>query len=273
MAYKTILVHAEADADGDDRVRAAAQVAGLFNARVVGLGAEGTFPILSSGYVATDGMALEAVRERVAADLPKAEQRFRSLTADVAGGVDWVVGYDYPAAEIARHACCADLVVASRPGRGRSPAVAAPAVDIVLQAGAPVLFTPDTARPFRGESVLIAWKNSREARRAVGDSLPFLMRANRVTVATVAGESETDGHASLKCVAQRLARQGVEVETLSVPKGRGQVADTIEHTANRVGADLIVMGAYGHSRLQEWMLGGATEDLLAAASRYVLFSH
>jgi nucleotide-binding universal stress UspA family protein len=228
---------------------------------------------MTTGYAASDGMVIEAVRERIAADLPIAEQRFRSLTQGVADGVDWLTGYDYPAVEIARHARGADLVVASRPTRGCNPAFAAPAADVVLEAGAPVLMVGDIGAPLRAEHVLVAWKNTRESRRALADAMPFLMRAHKVTVLVVSGESEEVEQVGLHEVAARLARHGVDVDTLVAPKGKGTVAETIERTANRLQADLIVMGAYGHSRLQEWVLGGVTEDLLAASPHTVLFSH
>ena len=273
MSYKTILAHTEANGASDSRVQLAVQVAGMFGSKVIGLGAEGFFPIMTSGYAASDGMVIEAVRERIAADLPLAEARFRDLTRDVAEGVDWLTGYDYPAIEIARHARGADLIVASRPSRGANPAFSAPAADVVLEAGVPVLFAADVAGPLKAEQVLVAWKNTRESRRAVADALPFLMRAHKVTLLVVSGESEDVEQVGLHEVAQRLARHGVDVETMVAPKGRGTVAEAIERTATRVSADLIVMGAYGHSRLQEWVLGGVTEDLLVASSRFVLFSH
>jgi nucleotide-binding universal stress UspA family protein len=119
----------------------------------------------------------------------------------------------------------------------------------------------------------VAWKNTREARRALADALPFLMRASQVTVAVISGESEEVEHIGLQEVSERLGRHGVKVKTLVAPKGCGTVTDAIERVAGEVSADLIVVGAYGHSRLQEWVLGGVTEDLLAASSRCVLFSH
>lgn len=273
MSYKTLLVHAEAGDGADERIKLAMDVAAMFDARIIGLGAEGFFPLLSSGYAAADGAVIEAVRERIAADLPRAEQRFRSLTQSVAGGVDWVSGYDYPAAELAIHARAADLIVSSRPPHGATAAFSAPAADVVLQTGVPVLFGPGGVATLKAEHVLLAWKNTREARRALADSLPFLMRAQKVTVAVVSEESSESEHVGLDQVARRLVRHGVDVDTQVVRKGRHTVAEALEHTAASLSADLIVMGAYGHSRFQEWVLGGATEDLLASSSRFVLFSH
>jgi len=273
MPYKSILVHAGATDSSDARIKLAVQVAAMFSSKVIGVAAEGFFPIMTTGFAASDGMMIEAVRERIAADLPLAEQRFRALTAGLAGGVEWLTGYDYPAVEMARHARGADLVVAARPPHGSNPAFAAPVADVVLEAGVPVLVAANADVPLKGDQVLVAWKNTREARRVLADALPFLMRASKVTVLVVSSESEEAEQAGLREVAARLARHGVDVDTLVAPQGRGAVAETIERTASRLQADLIVMGAYGHSRLQEWVLGGVTEDLLAASPHHVLFSH
>jgi nucleotide-binding universal stress UspA family protein len=273
MSYKTLLVQAEPTARGDDRVKLAADVAAMFEARVIGLASEGFFPVYGAGDAMATGAVIEAVRERIAADLPIAEQRFRDLTTSVAAGVEWLTGYDYPAGELIAHAYAADLMIASRPGDGSDPAFGAPAADLVLMSGTPVLFTASGGGRLSADTVLVAWKNTRECRRALADALPFLMRARKVTVVGVSGEATSVEQAALDVVARRLARHGVDVDTQVVAKAHNGIARTLEYTAAKVGADLIVMGAYGHSRVREWILGGATEDMLAASSRFVLFSH
>ena len=273
MSYKTLLVHAETTGRGDDRIRLAVDVAAMFDARVIGLASEGFFPVFGAGDAIATGAVIEAVRESIAADLPIAEQRFRGLTTTVAAGVDWITGFDYPAGELVAHAYAADLIIASRPEKGYAPAFAAPAADLVLMSGTPVLFAPSAGGQLKAENVLVAWKNTRECRRALANSLPFLMRAHKVTVVGVSGEDSSVEQTALDVVAKRLARHGVDVDTQVVAKTDQGVAETLEKAAAEVGADLIVMGAYGHSRFQEWILGGATEDMLAASSRFVLFSH
>jgi nucleotide-binding universal stress UspA family protein len=273
MSYKTLLVQAETTERGDDRVRLAVDVAAMFDARLIGLASEGFFPVMTSGIAYADGVVIEAVRQRIAADLPVAEKRFRELTKGVSAGVDWLTGYDYPAAELIAHVYAADLLIASRPTRGTTPAFGAPAADLVLTSGTPVLFTADGGARLKAENIVLAWKNTRECRRALADALPFLMRAHKVTVVGVSGEDSSVEQAGLGVVAKRLARHGVDAETLLVPKERAGIATTLEVAAAKVDADLIVMGAYGHSRFQEWILGGATESMLAESSRFVLFSH
>jgi nucleotide-binding universal stress UspA family protein len=272
MSYKTILVHADPGEGADDRVKLAVDVAAIFDAKVIGLAAEGYYSLVAAGFAAEATM-LEMVRERIAEDLPLAEKRFRSLTSSVAAGVEWITGYDNPAIELAQHAHAADLIVASRPPRGTSPTFAAPAAEVVMGAGAPVLLTPSTPASFKGENVVVAWKNTRESRRAIADALPLLMRAHKVTVTAVDGENSGIEQAELDAIVRRLARHGVEASSVITLRGRGTVSDALELTAAKASADLIVMGAYGHSRFQEWVLGGVTEDLVAACSRFVLFSH
>jgi nucleotide-binding universal stress UspA family protein len=273
MSFKTILVHAAPGPSCNQRVRLAIRVADLFDASVTGLGAEAFDPIGATGYATADGAVIEAVRERIAADLPAAEKHFHDLTAG-RQGVAWVVGEDYPDKVLALHARGADLIVASRPARGESATFAARPADLIMEAGGPVLLVADGDAEFRGEQIVVGWKDTRESRRAVSDALPFLMRAHNVVIVAVCGEANTQfDQAGLRDVARRLARHGVEASTEVVPKGRATVAEALEDAAVRHAADLIVVGAYGHSRLQEWMLGGVTEDLVASSSKFVLLSH
>ncbi|HWF01250.1 MAG TPA: universal stress protein [Caulobacteraceae bacterium] len=274
MTYKTLLVHAEPGPGADTRLKLAIGVAHMFRSKVIGLGAEACYPVVASGYGATDAMVIEATREQIAADLVKAKARFERTMA-AAGDLEssWLVGYDLPATELARHAGAADMVIASRPVRGARPADTPNAASLVLTAGVPVLFVGATDKPLEASRVLVAWKNTRECRRALSDALPFLMRAEKVALAAVEGEAQPADRSVLEAVAARLARHGVDVEIQTLTKGRRAVAEALEMAAGRFGADLVVMGAYGHSRLQEWVLGGATEDTLVDSSKYVLFSH
>jgi nucleotide-binding universal stress UspA family protein len=273
MAYKTILVHVDPSPESDRRVKLAVRVADLFDGSVNGLGAEAWAPVAASGYAAVDGAVLEAVRQRIAMDLPAAERRFHDLTAGRKGD-RWMACEDYPARVLALEARGADLIVAGRPTPGASSTFAAKPAELIMQAGGPVLLAADNDAVFSGERVVVAWKDSPEARRALADALPFLMRAQRVFVISVAGDTETViDQFGMNDVVRRLSRHGVEAVIDVVHRGRATVADALEIAASHHGADLIVTGAYGHSRLREWALGGVTEDLIAASSKFVLFSH
>jgi nucleotide-binding universal stress UspA family protein len=274
MSFKTILVHAEPGAGSDRRVRLAMQVAKFFDASIIGLGAEAFDPVFASGYAGVDGVVIEAVHDRIEADLPAAEKHFRELTAGRKGS-EWISAEGYPDKMLALHVRGADLIVAGRPTtRFESTTYAAKPAELVMEAGAPVLLAADSDVEFRGDHVVVGWKDTRESRRAVTDALPFLIRAQSVVIVAVCGEANTQiDRVGLQDVARRLARHGVEASVESVPKGKAMVADVLEDVASRHSADLIVSGAYGHARLQEWMMGGVTEDLVASSSKFVLLSH
>ncbi len=273
MSIKTVLVHVDPGPGCNPRVQLAMHVADLFDADLIGLGAEAFDPVFVSGYAATDGVVIEAIQERIAADLPAAEKHFRALTSG-RERIAWVKGVDYPDKLLALNARGADLIVASRPARGESPIFAARLADTIMEAGVPVLLAATTGAAFQGDRIVVAWKDTRESRRALGDALPFLKRAKAVVVVAVCGEADTkSGQAGAADVARRLAAHGVEASVEVVAKGKATVAEVLEDVARRHSADLIVAGAYGHSRLREWALGGVTEDFLASCPQFVLLSH
>ena len=273
MSIKTILVHADPGPGCDRRVALAAQLADRFAAGLVGVGAEAFDPILTSGDPVIDGGLIAAVRKRIEENMPAAEKHFRDLTAGRAG-LNWVSAEDYPDRVLALYARGADLVVSSRPGRHEATTCVPRPADLIMEAGTPVLMAADGDAPLIGERVVIGWRDKRESRRALTDSLPFLKRAKSVVLALVNGEAGMEAdQTALRDVLRRLAAHGIDASVEMVVKGRGTIADALEEAATRRGADLIVVGAYGHSRLREWALGGVTEDFVAASSKHVLFSH
>lgn len=192
---------------------------------------------------------------------------------------EWRLAEDEnPADAVARHARYVDLVMVgqSNPDEPRADGTRI-AETAMLSAGRPVLVVP-YAGDFKtlGRKVLVAWKNSREAARAVNDAVPLLKRAMSVTVLTVnpkAGISG-DGDVPAADIALHLARHGInatashaEVDD-SVPEG-----DVLLNSASDLGADLIVTGGYGHSRAREMVFGGVTRTLLSEMTVPVLFSH
>ncbi|MDR3511310.1 MAG: universal stress protein [Caulobacteraceae bacterium] len=274
MTYKTILVHVEPGPGSDARLELAVEVAAQFDAMVIGLGAQAFYPVFSSGYAAADGAVIEAMRGRIIADLPIAEKRFREATSGVKGGVRWISGMDYPARELALHGRSADLIIASRPEKHASSSYAPTPADVVMEAGGPVLFAADPAKPLNASRIVVGWKDTRESRRALADALPLMRRAEEVVIVEIEGDLKPVAErGGLGEIAGRLERHGIKARTETVARSRATIADDLEHAATRHGADVIVTGAYGHARLREWILGGVTEDLLASSSKCVLFSH
>jgi nucleotide-binding universal stress UspA family protein len=145
-----------------------------------------------------------------------------------------------------------------------------------MQAGRPLLVVPDRVNWLDLRSVLVAWKDTPEARRAVADALPLLRKARDVAIVEIPeqGDDRSAAMAGVADVAAWLARHGVTA-TARVPEAAGNktAAMQLEKVAGDVGAGLIVAGAYGHSRFRELILGGVTEYLVTQSARCVLLSH
>lgn len=167
-----------------------------------------------------------------------------------------------------------DLFVGTLPyaGRGRSGDVEEA---VLFKSGRGCLFVPPDA-PVRGtyDSVFVAWKNSPEAARAVAEALPFLQQAARVTVGV--GQEEAVGEEPAEAVGsdilRYLGRHDVTAELRAIT-GRNDIGEALLGEAGEAGAQLIVMGGYGHSRFREWVLGGVTRHVLSSATVPVLTAH
>jgi nucleotide-binding universal stress UspA family protein len=167
---------------------------------------------------------------------------------------------------LARAAHCADLVVAAK---RELAALDAPAVveELTLAAGVPVLMLPPDGSEGLGQTVVVGWNGSREAARAVHEGLPFLREAQRVILLAV-GEAAAD---SVEAGAAMLQRHGVTIEPHRIDGSDGDAGTVLLTQAADRGADLLVMGAYGHGRLRELVFGGATRRVLREAPLPVLF--
>jgi len=271
--YKTILVHAEPGLASTHRVEAAARLARDLDARLIGLGAETYEPLNASApdgtYFAGEVIAVQA--EQVAKDLVAAEAAFRR---DAAGAsFDWRCVQDYPGRALVQTARTCDLIVVSPKG-SRGAAQQVDPADVVMGAGRPVLIVPEDRHHLRAMSVVVAWKDTRECRRALDDAMPLLQRAEDVIVHAVCKPDEADRMAfETDDVVTNLKRHGVEARALVTSVAPEGVTGEIERVAHLNNADLIVCGAYGHSRLREWAFGGVTDDLMHRPACFVLMSH
>ena len=205
--------------------------------------------------------------------LAAAEKRFMAAVKGNLGGATFLSGMDRPSVLMARHARGADLIVARRVPPDASGTNLCHPADLFMETGAPVLIAPQGAPTLDGRQVVVAWKDCREARRALADALPFLIRAERVRLVQVCPPTDhATARAYLREVVERLARHGVKAEIKVMSATGASVTTDIEDTADEIGADLIVAGAYSHHRMREWVLGGTTQDFVEDCSRYVLFS-
>jgi nucleotide-binding universal stress UspA family protein len=221
---------------------------------------------------------LEAEQQRVEAGLRAAHDRFREIAEKEGRRTGWRSFVDHPADALAREARAADLLILGRHREGfwQEPYWAVDAGDVLMRAGRPVLVVPPGVSTLEGRRVLVAWKETREARRAVADALPLLVRAEEVLVIeVVSGDADEVEQARRRVgdVAALLARHGATARGDTAELRGRAVADELLLAAERHGADLIVAGGYGHARLRELAFGGVTRDLLARCPKCCLLSH
>ena len=215
-------------------------------------------------------------RRQIDRHLKASEADFRALAAKNDHSADWQGESSIEALSerFAREAAAADIVVAGVPKVGELPdATRQPDLcDLVMQAGRPVMLVPESARGVKFDRILVAWKDTREARRAVCDALPLLAKARNVLVVEIHAKDE---HAaawqSVARVSRWLARHGIAAEEKVVAAEMAN-ASQLSSLARNHDADLIVAGAYGHNRQGRWTLGGITSELLSGG-RCVLLSH
>ena len=273
QAIRSLLVHAEPGAASTHRVKVAARLARDNGARLIGLGAEAFEPMLTVdpffGYAAAEWATL--VQEQIVTSLKNAEAAFER---DAAGAdTEWRSIEDKPARALAHAARAADIVIMGPKGKGGSSRTADPA-EVIMTSGRPVLIVPDGATQLHGKAVIVAWKDTREARRAVADAMPFLVAAETVIVQVICDEAEFDSATrQADDVVDSLKRHGVKAKSNVTTATNGEVTMILERTAVANHADLIVAGAYGHNRTSEWVFGGVTDDLLHRPECFVLLSH
>lgn len=278
MSYKTLVVHLDDGAHCAARVGVAAGLAARFGSRLVGIAATGLPDVIvsmnSAVPNAVECIALSAASLRERAEVVAQAFESRCAAAGVASFESRVV-VDEPADAVVRHGRCSDLVVVGQ--SDRDAPVQDVALDlpqqVLLHAGTPVLVVPHTGSLATiGRRVMVAWKDKREAARAVRDSLPILRFAERVELCAVAeGGVELPADEEFGAVALWLANHGIRVETRR--EAEGDIGERILSRTADCGADLIVSGGYGRSRVREWLLGGATRTLLERMTVPVLFSH
>jgi nucleotide-binding universal stress UspA family protein len=146
---------------------------------------------------------------------------------------------------------------------------------VIFGSGKPTLILPQNprSRPFELGTIAVAWDFSRAAARAVSDALPLLERAKKVRVVTVLNEKNLDRKHSAEELSKNLSRHGIDVVLDRVDAKGRPIGGILEAYVAAHASDMLVMGAYGHSRLREFVLGGATKSLLSKPPLPILFSH
>jgi nucleotide-binding universal stress UspA family protein len=280
VTYKSLLLHLEADPGRESCEGLALVLAARFGAHLTGL-ALAVDPDLT-GYELSAMMieALNAQREAAMKEAKATAERFRQTAEHAGQSVECRIESCFSSActeVINIHARYCDLVIMAQsdPDTLR-PCGAHLPEHVVLSSGRPLLIAPRSGKaPDPGKRITVAWDASREAMRAVSDAIPFLEQADAVQVLTVNAESRLSGHGADPGadIALLLSRYGCPVEVRAVHAADGDVGGTILSSLNDFSADLLVMGAYGHWRLRELVLGGVTQKVLAEMPLHVLMAH
>lgn len=281
MAYKSLLTVATSPEGLLAPVTAAAQIARGMDAHLdaLALGVDRTQ--VGYSYIGAGAVMIAAAMERAEAEARATEKALNAAlgaqTPDVRSAVDTVVTQLGAVTEVvAARARYADLVVLPRPyGKDRGVEDEAVVEAALFEGMAPVLVVPPSGmRTGEPRRIVVAWNQRREALVAVRRSMPFLRRAENVQIVVIdppAHGPERSDPGGLLC--QLLVRHGIRAEVTVLAKSLPRVSDVLARHLRDVDADLLVMGAYGHSRFREAILGGATRNMLESAQVPVLLAH
>jgi nucleotide-binding universal stress UspA family protein len=269
MSYASLMVHVENEAS---RIRLAADLARRFQASLIGISARASMPVVTGEGAAVDAALLDQEEAGITAFLQRAEENFRTATAGYDIPVEWRAAPDFPNDFVLGEMRSADLLIVGQtsPAACRSLELGS----LLLNAGRPALVVPKEIASLAVRHAVVAWKDTREARRAVRDALPFLRLAQSVFLVEVcAWGDEVAALPRLKDVGRFLARHQITNVTERVLPDEPIAGDVLLRFAQDQSADLIVAGAYGHSRLGELIFGGVTRELLTRSPVCCLFSH
>ncbi len=232
--------------------------------------------ILPSGYIydagadllAGENERLKDIAARTAA-AAETQARLAGVAADVR--TDLLL-YDDVAQSFVEAARSRDLSIVDA-GIGLADIDRGLVESLIFDSGRPLVVVPRGSDRFRGERIVVAWDGSARAARAVHDALPFLKAASDVRIVTISGEKDLAGSVPGADIAAHLARHGLAVTLASLPVGRDGAGATLRQYAEEQKADMVVMGAYAHSRLWQFVLGGVTRTMLEDAPVPILMSY
>ena len=279
MSYRTILLHLDNGSDNDRRIDAAVQLAVAHDAHLIAIHAPAPLYLQWSPETGLREELAARHRQEDEAMAKAAFERFEAAAAKAGlGRRETRQAHGDPRELLTVHARYADLVVMGQadPAADGSREAASIVEDVILSCGRPVMVVPyiGLLQPV-GRHVMVAWDASREAARAVSDALPLLEKAGKVSVVSVDAKPSSSGHGQLPGadLGLFLARHRIEVQVDHLKSGGLGIGDVLLNHASDRNADLIVMGCYGHTRLRELVLGGATRTLLQTTPVPLLMAH
>ncbi|TPM89906.1 MULTISPECIES: universal stress protein [unclassified Mesorhizobium] len=274
MAFKTIMVQLDVDTIAAPRISMAWDLAQRHDADLIGFCAAEPHFVLPTG---TDDQAatkaLWCQVEEIEGRLNCLREEFLS-TVNGSNRASWRGEIGDPTRQLALNARAADLILTGSPPvdlivdhhRMLDPA------SLILAAGRPILVASENIAPIRAESILIAWNDTREARRAVVDAMPLLIEARNVVVVSV-DRGNTAPRDDVADVESFLARHGVKARSEVLDARGSEPADLLLRIGHEIAADLIVLGGYGHSRVREMTFGGVTRSVLGSGSLHRFISN
>lgn len=278
MSYKTILVHLDRESHAKERIRIACQMAIAQDAFLIGAAMVGvsTLTFQQAHIDEKDPVIASHLRflhDRAGTFVKEFEEQAKKMGVPSFEGriVDGEANQG-----ISLLSRFADLVVIGQTDLHETSPVVAPDFPeyVMMNAGRPVLIVPSSFGKEVGKRVMICWNASREATRAVADTIPVLRRADVVQIAMFNIDKEPDVNAEHAGhdLAVYLARHGINVEVLP-PQVDKNIGSAVLALAQEQSCDLLVMGGYGHTRFREFLLGGVTRTVLGDATMPVLMSH
>lgn len=276
MNPKTLMAHVELGQSNAGLLAITTDLARQFKAHVIGVASCQPMRLDWQDAYVTAGLLAED-RKEIEKQMGAAEKELRAALGGKIAGVEWrsTVTLGSLADYIALQARAADLVITGTEiagsilDRTRRVGIA----DLVMEAGRPILVIPKKVKQLSFDHVLVAWKNTRESRRAASDALPLLKLTKKVTVSEIARDEDMSrAKHHIADVVGWLGRHGIEAVGQAVVSTSAD-SERLREIAADGGVDLIVAGAYGHSRLREWVLGGVTGDFLLDPDRCVFISH
>jgi nucleotide-binding universal stress UspA family protein len=269
------MVYLDLEHGSEPALRVVCELADRFKSEVIGVTAG-----LPAVAIYADAMIAPSVLEIADQQLNQAighcETRFRSALKDSGRPLQWRSAVAYPADFLAAEARAADLLVV---GRSENYALLGPSQqlaigDAVMKAGRPVLVVPPRHTGLALDRLLLAWKDTAEARRAVSAALPLLRKAKELTIVEIVPDASGRDAAAARVadVVHWLQRHNVQASA-RVELSAGDAGSQLDAIASEARIDIIVAGAYGHARLSEWIFGGVTRHLLQHSSACVLLAH
>lgn len=271
---RRIIVHTFNDLGFDQRVEAAMAFARTFDAHLTAMHVRPDISSVGGSYSAGmfTGVIPDSVIEQAKTDETEFQQHCERMIASEDVAWDWLVRSGLPEREFSREAVLADLLIISPLEDDFSGQAGDTFIGRMLSNASSPILTAVSAQPkyLTEGRILVLWNGSDEAGRALKGALPIIDRAAEVRILSIGGVS--DGKPDEEDVAKYLGRGGTKAETL-VAKEHGNIGEQILEEASAFGADLIVMGAYGRSRMSELILGGATQSMIRQRKFPVLFSH